>query len=524
MGELVDMYHSRKATVRHDKVFALLGMSSDDLAVADILPDYEIPWEILLKRIIAFLLGEQVSIKTWFETEMAIIRGEGFILGKVSSTEYYDRDDRQQAVVILKDASGHLGAERRWTLPPLAKSVEVGDLVCLLRGATNPTVIRLCKDHFSIIMITAPSLQPEQPITKFPHDFLLLWDWEKAPGESQDRRQYDTLMKRRASEHSGGDREGYLDKMTRLCSVASILEDGEEYKEAEAILGEIVEGYHRELGEEDPRTLAARDKLAAVYRGAQKWEEAKALLEQVIQTRIRSQGTDHPDTIRSRAVLASTYRDQGLLRPEKQRAIMSILEWRGDGTQVAGKEAVKFAGSLDEEVMKILFDQRGSEVKVTGDVVVAAARNWWRGECVMRLLLDRRGSEVRITEDVLVAAAENNWQGEGLVRLLLDRGGSEVEITERVVEAAEANKWLGEGVMRLLLDRRGSESRIAERAVAAPPARNRRLGGVMRRLANRGSEVKIAERAAAASSRMRLFTFPPPAPDWELKHGKPTLQ
>ncbi len=32
LSELVDMYHNRKATERRDKVYALLGMSSDDPA------------------------------------------------------------------------------------------------------------------------------------------------------------------------------------------------------------------------------------------------------------------------------------------------------------------------------------------------------------------------------------------------------------------------------------------------------------------------------------------------------------
>src|SRR4051795_4819938 len=40
LGELVDMYHTHKATKRHDKVYALLGMSSDDLSEANLLPNY----------------------------------------------------------------------------------------------------------------------------------------------------------------------------------------------------------------------------------------------------------------------------------------------------------------------------------------------------------------------------------------------------------------------------------------------------------------------------------------------------
>lgn len=45
LGELIDMYHTRKATLRHDKVYALLGMCSDDLSAAGLSPDYTVSWE-----------------------------------------------------------------------------------------------------------------------------------------------------------------------------------------------------------------------------------------------------------------------------------------------------------------------------------------------------------------------------------------------------------------------------------------------------------------------------------------------
>jgi hypothetical protein len=43
-AELVDMYHTHKATQRHDKVYALLGMSSDDVNSALLTPNYSISW------------------------------------------------------------------------------------------------------------------------------------------------------------------------------------------------------------------------------------------------------------------------------------------------------------------------------------------------------------------------------------------------------------------------------------------------------------------------------------------------
>src|SRR5271170_480858 len=42
LGELVDMYHAYKATRLHDKLYALLGMCSDDLKVAGLEPNYDL--------------------------------------------------------------------------------------------------------------------------------------------------------------------------------------------------------------------------------------------------------------------------------------------------------------------------------------------------------------------------------------------------------------------------------------------------------------------------------------------------
>jgi hypothetical protein len=190
-------------------------------------PDYKIPWETLLERLVRFLLGEQVSVKTWAEREIAVIMSKGCVLGQVSSEGDAVRDGRLQVIITLKNTSGYLGPKRKWTLQTSAIPIQVGDLVCLLHGAPKPTIIRPCKDHFSVIMIAVPLLQPEQPITSFPHDFLLVWDWVQ--GTLQDREEYEALVNSRVPKHSNREVGGHSDKMTRLGNAALILEDAKEY-------------------------------------------------------------------------------------------------------------------------------------------------------------------------------------------------------------------------------------------------------------------------------------------------------
>ncbi|RYP64101.1 hypothetical protein DL771_008920 [Monosporascus sp. 5C6A] len=87
LGELVDMYHTRKATNPLDKVYALLGMSSDEPRTAGLLANYTTSWENLFRKLIQFSFSDQVSVDTWDERAMAVIQGKGHILGKVSSVK-----------------------------------------------------------------------------------------------------------------------------------------------------------------------------------------------------------------------------------------------------------------------------------------------------------------------------------------------------------------------------------------------------------------------------------------------------
>ncbi|KAF1968541.1 hypothetical protein BU23DRAFT_655767, partial [Bimuria novae-zelandiae CBS 107.79] len=196
LGELMDMYHAHEATKRHDKVYALLGMSSDDLSKAGLLPDYGVPWEELLQRLTKYLLSEEISVETWDDKEIAVIKSKGVILGKVSSVQSdMALDDRQGVDVIFTNIPGHPGDMgewgAHWTLQVSAKSIRDGDIICLLQGASKPTIIRLSEDYFVIIMIGATTLEDMktgsgytkwskvlQSVQSFTRDFILVWDWE----------------------------------------------------------------------------------------------------------------------------------------------------------------------------------------------------------------------------------------------------------------------------------------------------------------------------------------------------------
>lgn len=260
LGELIDMYHTHEATKRHDKIFALLGMSSDNLSKSKLLPDYRVPWGVLLQRLTKYVLCEEISVEAWGgEREIAVIEGKGIILGRVFLVQSnIVQDDKEGAEVIFKNKEGSV----RLSLQASARSVQDGDLVCLLQGASNPTIIRQRQDCFDIVMIAA------RPPEKIPvrngyvewqrfvqsgllltRDFVLIWDWEiseenfQTPGGDGRSLEYST------------DLTGSLDKATRMWNIALILEDLEEYEEAEKKTQEAIRGYEIALGLQHLYTL-----------------------------------------------------------------------------------------------------------------------------------------------------------------------------------------------------------------------------------------------------------------------------
>ncbi|KAH8725716.1 heterokaryon incompatibility protein-domain-containing protein, partial [Phaeosphaeriaceae sp. PMI808] len=246
LGELVDTYHAHEAKKLHDKVYALLGMSSDGLSATRLKPDYNVGWKELMQNLVEFLIGPQASVDTWNDKEIAVIRSKGCILGEVSTEKSNSNSvSRQNVKAVIKNMSQQSGCIRcgnaRWTLQTSAKSIQKGDLLCLLQGASKPSIIRLRKDHFAIIVIAA---EPPEDIrttsggvkwvelsqsVAFTRNFLLIWDWEISSENLKDPGKYNTLTRKSFETEL----EGQLDNPTRIWDTALILGDLGKYEKAE---------------------------------------------------------------------------------------------------------------------------------------------------------------------------------------------------------------------------------------------------------------------------------------------------
>ncbi|CAI6336180.1 unnamed protein product [Periconia digitata] len=150
-------------------------------------------------------------------------------------------------------------------------------------------------------------------------------------------------------------------------------------------------------------------------------------------------------------------------------------------------------GKHGREIMTILLDQEGlSNVELTPSLVAAAVANKQSGKDIFELLLrhqqgapleitqkiaesagvhniqnvlafllDCSCAHMRITQDVVVAAAGNR-NGGPLISLLLDRYGADIEITEEVLLAAASNRHQGKEIMSILLSQHGAAIQISQ--------------------------------------------------------------
>lgn len=121
--ELVDMFHTRKATVALDKVYTLLGITSDDPSSVGLSADYSASWETVF-RLITFSLSPQMSVETWDGKEVAVISGKGCVLGEVAVV--------QGDTITWKDTAK--GRSQSFTPPASAKHPTTGRHLPPTRG------------------------------------------------------------------------------------------------------------------------------------------------------------------------------------------------------------------------------------------------------------------------------------------------------------------------------------------------------------------------------------------------------
>ncbi|KAH6622036.1 heterokaryon incompatibility protein-domain-containing protein [Boeremia exigua] len=234
LGELLDLYHEYGATKRHDKVYALLGMSADVKTVA-LIPDYSTSWDHLLRQVIQYLLGKSVHVESWQNRDIAMISGQCCIIGRVTSVFGSFGGEERNPVNVFEIQDGKNAG---WSFPPSAKPPRVGDLLCIFKDAQKATLLRPCSEHLLVIVIGIglDSRQNSRQETYVPrrsaektYHLTVLWDWETSRQELSD------IVQDRTNTGGEFNRLEAADlriQCSRILGISSILCDVGQYVEA----------------------------------------------------------------------------------------------------------------------------------------------------------------------------------------------------------------------------------------------------------------------------------------------------
>lgn len=503
LRELISMYHSREATLRADKIFALLGMTSDATIPEDLLPNYEVPWNRLFKSLVSFVLQAptQLSIRTWDNCEVAVVALTATVVGQVKSvTSGPDRQDLD--IALRNDLDNKDLKDERWTISVSTKPVRPGDVVVLMPGSEPlPVIIRPLGDYFS--MITLPDTMPPALIRhrEDAHQHLTcVWDWgETLPAVTQRGQDLETVLSRIDTERSvdDGDSEEYTQKIDRLENLALALEQLGRYEEATLRLRQVLVKHGETYGELHDLTLRALGKLAHVLRKDKQWEAAEQILQQQVSSRDKMLGLSHPDMLESLGSLATLYRDQD--RSEDVARVEAMIEILSDDQPITADNAVRIASSFDDAVLRMLLARGGGSIEITEELISAAAGNEKTGVQAMQFLLSRRPDGLNITPAVVDTAVSNQRSGPGIIELLLKEGP--VELTGSIIQRAASNKDSGQSVLQLLLEQEwsGREKFEVERQLIWSIARAKAGPDVMSVLIRAQDQVDLTQAAVVAT-------------------------
>ncbi|ETS82344.1 hypothetical protein PFICI_04220 [Pestalotiopsis fici W106-1] len=508
LGQLIDMYRNRQATDQRDKVYALLGMSSEVIP-QDLMPNYSdaMTWDALFSSLGRYIFGTEAHVGV-VATNIAAVRIKCEILGHVSSLRPDEhRYDMQVLTIASWSTDMHAYDQREWIAPTSAVSVNVGDMVCLLDWGQNIAILRSETEFFRVVMTSgrwnAKSAQYDEVLEKGDkHELLLAWDWNSP--EQIMPRFIDTIpAKSIITQHTNG--------ITRRQIVVNALLSAYSDIQAESSLLDLEQEYQQQSSESMFAELDRRAKMVYLYLRTGRLDEAERRYKDIYQhakamarTEWLSQSISqylkffptaaYPQKARIWGTLKSVI-DENVVTPQHYiqthrrltdtlakctAAEASLLIDLGelfirnpettsmvctrDNSSYVSEDIIKaleesvveaiagnsaFGAQEGRRVMELLLERKGDQVPITEAVVIKAASTYYQLG-LLELLFEKRGDQVPITENV--AAAGNDHSGREVMELLFEKKGDQIPITENVVKAAAGSRF-GRKVMELLFEK-----------------------------------------------------------------------
>lgn len=529
LGQLIDMYRHRKATMEHDRIYALLGMCSDNVP-GELMPNYhQVSWRALFGNLARHVFGADSYVHVT-DSNIAVVKAKGVALGHVSCVQNDEhRYDMQGLSVAYWDKKTKTIQETEWIAHVSAAPVQTGDIVFRQEWNQSIAILRPKGDLFSIIT-TSGRWNPEcfkgdqAPGESDIHELLLLWDWtsqednipsfidgivskSKTSGQTTLMQEPNATMRRKIVAHALMSGSCHEDAERRLLALEEIFQ-----KESNAITpakvecsATIVLNYLRmgHVDEAEKRfknvylqakaTLGSNwlsqslSQFLSLFPVDEQGEKARVwmMLKSVLDRNLTFPQS-YVEIHQSFADMIADGTDAGVrllidlgeILVYSPKATISVPNQSGEGLYItertipeAEEEALMKAAAGNSKsghtVVALLLDKFGNRAQIPEAAVQAAASNVKYGCQIMELLLGQKDSQVRITEAVLIAAAGNSFEGLRIMQFLFDKRGSRIQVTEAVLQAAAQNPREGLKLMKFFFNKKGNQIEITEAVLKA---------------------------------------------------------
>ncbi|KAL5360138.1 heterokaryon incompatibility protein-domain-containing protein [Aspergillus floccosus] len=529
IGQLMDMYRFHDASVPHDKVYALLGLCSDEPNAPGLKPNYRVLWHEVFAQVITYILSRDCTVETWPERDTAVIKGQGCILGQIEGVQDGSSNNGQQRIDVFFTKAGQvMGYESEWgpcwVVQASPVSIQKGDILVLLQGAAMPSIIRVCRDHFTIIMIAAKPLrrkdwgnqEPENPpgarLLEHPlHHLVLTWEWAPSrPGNDSRRDLSEKVVEYREERSNEASRKYDITPAIEEIALEILKLKDSPSSAMEGLLLQIAS--HIPITENVVKAVAgitagyAPDIMDSFFKYRR---ESLSISEEVVKEAVGNTGRYALEMFK----LLLRYRGDRLsisekvtkaavanIGPDAPRIVELLLQNQQDLriSEAVVKAAAESRGEHGLEIVELLFQYRGADIPISEDIVEAAVSNeeGEYGPRLLEILFQHFGDRLPVPESVIIAAAGNTgYYVQKIFELLFQHLGDNLPMSESTVKAILGlDAYYGPRIMRVILQHRQDSLTISEDMIKVV-AGNQRYGSKMMEffLKAQGDSLPISE-------------------------------
>ncbi|KAE8151467.1 heterokaryon incompatibility protein-domain-containing protein [Aspergillus avenaceus] len=425
IAELVGMYQNHRATKQHDKLYALLSLSTDPIA-ATLQPNYSIPWKEVSTQLLNYMFPE-CSVES-DRAETAVIKGKGWILGHVATVqEKASEFGKQKLLVVFNCKILSMGDINRRGMECEVRAPGV----TFYRNNFEGRQIAMSHGRYSMDCL---------------YDVLLTWKIPLGRAESNDKPGNVFALVDTAPEYRNMQAEAGKNQKNVTLIVLDIVISALEQETSQT------EGLQQLI-----RPFGIKHPIIESSTGLVVCEES---LEKLSQEHLRYRGNDLPVPEELVIIAAAIGKSYGCI-------IMELLLKYHGANFLISEEVVKSAtgnqGSYGPKILEVLF-QHQRDLPVSEETLrVAAGNQGCYGSQILEVLFQYQ-ENLPVSEETLRVAAENQGYGPQILEVLFQYQEN-LPVSEETLRVAAENQGYGPQILEVLFQHQESLP-VSEEAIS----------------------------------------------------------